>query len=61
MSGGIGAEYKIKKDKTLALVHFSAGYDWHFGNWSFGPAATIDFIEDSSQTYYLGVALGYGF
>ena len=59
--GGIGAEYKIKKDKTLALIHLTTGYDWHFGKWSFGPAATVDFIEDGNQAYYLGVALGYGF
>lgn len=61
LGAGIGAEYKIDKDKTLALVHITGGYDWHFGNWTLGPTATIDFIENGSRTYYLGVALGYGF
>lgn len=61
LAGGIGAEYKIKKDKTLALVHLTAGYDWHIGNWSVGPTATVDFIENGEQTYYLGVSVGYGF
>ena len=61
LGAGIGAEYKIKKDKTLALVHITAGYDWHFGNWSVGPVATVDFIENGSQTYYLGLSAGYGF
>ena len=58
--GGIGAEFKIDKDKTPALVHIGTGYDWHFGSWSLGPAATVDFIEGGEQTYS-GVALGYGF
>lgn len=61
VSGGIGAEFKIDEDKTLALIHLSGGYGWHFGSWSFGPAATVDLIEDGNQTYYLGVVLGYGF
>ena len=58
VGAGIGAEYKFKSDKTLGLVHVTAGYDWHFGNWSFGPVGTVDFIEGGDQTYYLGAALG---
>jgi hypothetical protein len=58
---GPGVEKKIDKDHTLLLFHVSGGYDWHFGNWSVGPVATYDMIEDNSNTVYLGVALGYGF
>ena len=58
---GPGVEKKIRDDKTLLLVHVSGGYDWHSGNWSFGPIATIDFIENNSNTCYLGFSLGYGF
>ena len=58
---GPGVEKKIEKDKTLFLFHVTGGYDWHAGRWSFGPVATIDFIEDNSQTYYLGFGVGYGF
>ena len=58
---GPGVEKKIEKDKTLFLFHVSGGYDWHSGRWSYGPVATIDFIEDSSNTFYVGFAVGYGF
>lgn len=58
---GPGWERKIKQDKTLALLHVSAGYDWHRGNWSFGPFASIDFIENNHDAYYLGFAVGVGF
>jgi hypothetical protein len=60
IGGGIGAEHKIKKNKTLGLVHLTTGYDWHRGNWTYGPIATLDFIEGGEQTYYLGFSLGYG-
>ena len=58
---GLGVEKKLQKDKTLGLIHLTAGYDWHINNWSVGPVATYDFIEDNSNTLYLGFALGYGF
>lgn len=58
---GPGVEKKIDKDETLYLFHVSGGYDWHADRWSFGPVATIDFIEDNNKTYYLGFAVGYGF
>jgi len=58
---GPGIETKLKNDKNLFLWHVTAGYDWHRGNWSFGPIATIDFIEDASNTFYLGFGVGYGF
>jgi hypothetical protein len=61
LGAGPGVEKKIEKNKTLLLFHVSGGYDWHVDHWSFGPVATIDFIEDNSQTYYLGFAVGYGF
>jgi hypothetical protein len=61
VAAGPGVEKKIEKNKTLFLFHVSGGYDWHVEHWSFGPVATIDFIEDNSQTYYLGFAVGYGF
>jgi hypothetical protein len=58
---GPGAELKLKNNQTLGLLHFSAGYDWHRGSWSFGPNARLDLIEGGKHTYYLGVLLGYGF
>ena len=60
-SAGPGAEYKLKKKETLLLFRTTAGYDWHFGSWSVGPAIAYDFIEDESNTLYVGVAVGYGF
>ena len=60
-SAGPGAEYKLKKKKTLRLVRTMAGYDWHFGNWSVGPVVSYDFIEDESNTVYMGVAVRFGF
>jgi len=61
ISAGPGAEYKLKKKKTLLLFRTTAGYDWHFGSWSLGPVVSYDLIEDESNTLYLGVAVGYGF
>ena len=61
IGAGAGVERKLKDNKTLFLFHVSTGYDWHRGSWTFGPTASIDFIEDSSTSYYLGVAVGYGF
>jgi len=61
VGAGAGAEYKFDKDQTLGLVHISAAYDWHRGNWTIGPTASFDFIEGGHQTYYLGLAVGYGF
>jgi len=54
-------EKKLKSGEKLNLVHLSGGYDWHKGNWSYGPMASIDFIEQNHETYYLGWAIGYGF
>ena len=58
---GPGFETKLKNDKTLFLWHVTVGYDWHFGSWSIGPVASYDFIEDASNTQYLGISIGYGF
>lgn len=58
---GPGVEKKLKNNNTLLLFHVSTGYDWQRGNWTFGPIASIDFIEDASTSYYLGVSVGYGF
>ena len=58
---GPGVETKLKNNKTLFLWHVSAAYDWHFGNWSVGPIASFDYIEDASNTVYLGLGIGYGF
>ena len=57
---GPGVERKLDKDKTLVLFRLQGGYDWHFGDWSLGPVATIDLIEDGNTTYYAGIAVGYG-
>jgi hypothetical protein len=61
IGAGPGVEKKLKSGKNLNLFHISAGYDWHMGNWSYGPVANIDFIEQSQDTYYLGWTIGYGF
>ena len=58
---GPGIEKKLKENKTLFLIHVTAGFDWHVGNWSIGPVASYDFIENNSNTFYLGAAVGYGF
>ncbi len=58
---GPGIETKLKNDKNLFLWHMTVGYDWHSGGWSFGPLAGYDFIEDASNTVYLGFSVGYGF
>jgi len=61
IAAGPGVEKKLKKNKTLLLFHVTTGYDWHIGNWSVGPVATYDFIENNTNTLYLGVSAGYGF
>lgn len=58
---GPGVENKLKKNKNLALIRTTVGYDWHKGNWSFGPALSYDLIEDASNTAYVGFAVGFGF
>ena len=60
-STGPGIETKLKSNKNLFLWHLTAGYDWHSGNWSYGPIVTYDFISDASNTVYLGFGIGYGF
>jgi hypothetical protein len=61
IGAGPGVEKKLETGKKLNLFHLSGGYDWHKGNWSYGPMASIDFIEQNQETYYLGWAFGYGF
>ncbi len=58
---GPGVETKLKNNKNLFLWHVSGGYDWHHGNWSFGPVVAYDFIEDASNTVYVGLSVGHGF
>ena len=58
---GAGVETKLKSGKNLALIRTMIAYDWHFGNWSFGPGINYDIIEDASDTVYIGVGFGYGF
>ena len=57
---GPGLERKIKKDKYLAVFRSQVGYDWHSGQWSWGPQLTLDLIEDGNSTWYAGISLGYG-
>lgn len=61
LATGPGFETKLKDDKTLFLWHVTIGYEWRFDNWSVGPVASFDYIEDASNTTYLGVSIGYGF
>lgn len=58
---GPGVETKLKNNKTLFLWQIRLGYDWHFDDWTVGPIASFDFIEDGSNTSYFGVSVGYGF
>ena len=58
---GPGVETKLKSNKNLFLWHVSGGFDWHRGNWSYGPVVAYDFIENASNTAYLGFSVGYGF
>ena len=58
---GPGVETKLVSGKNLLLVRTTVGYDWHSGNWSYGPVLSYDIIEDVSDTVYLGFTVGYGF
>jgi hypothetical protein len=58
---GPGIETKLKDGRNLFLWHFTAGYDWRFDHWSVGPVASFDFIEDASNTSYVGISVGYAF
>ncbi len=58
---GPGVETKLISGKNLFLIRTTVGYDWHSGNWSYGPVLSYDIIEDVSDTVYLGFAVGYGF
>jgi hypothetical protein len=58
---GPGVETKLKSGENLWLFRTKVGYDWNRDRWSFGPTVSYDFIEDASNTWYLGVAVGYEF
>lgn len=58
---GPAIETKLKKDKDLLLVRGQVGFSWHSGSWSFGPTVSYDLIEDLSDAFYIGFAVGYGF
>ena len=42
---GPAIETKLKKDKDLLLVRGQVAYEWHSGDWSWGPVASYDVIE----------------
>jgi hypothetical protein len=61
LSGGPAVERKLGSSENKFLVKLAVGYDFHAGNWSFGPTAAVDFVEDNHQVGYLGWTIGYGF
>ena len=58
---GLGSERKLDEGKDKALARLGAAYAFHVGNGSIGPVVAYDFLEDSSDVVYLGVAIGFGF
>ena len=59
--GGLGIERKLGTKKDKLLGRLGVGYDFHVGSFSIGPLIAVDFIEDFSEVYYLGLAAGVGF
>ena len=47
--------------KDLLLVRGQVALEWHSGDWSWGPVASYDLIEDLSDAFYIGVTVGFGF
>lgn len=58
---GPAVETKLRKDKDLLLVRGQVAYEWHSGDWSWGPQVSYDLIEDLSDAFYIGFAFGFGF
>ena len=61
LGAGAAVERKLSGGKDKALVRFLAGYDFHVGKASLGPLVSYDLIEDNSDVFFIGVALGFGF
>ncbi len=61
LTGGIGSEGKLDNNKSKRLLRAGIGYDFHVGHATVTPLFTVDWIEDNSDAYYLGVAVGFGF
>jgi len=60
-SVGPGIETKLKDNSNLLLFRGKAGFDWHRDRWSFGPSVSYDAIEDTTNTWYAGIEVGYSF
>ena len=58
---GLGVERKIGGDKDKALLRVGAAYEFHVGNGTIAPVIVYDFLEDTKDVLYAGVAIGFSF
>lgn len=58
---GVGVERKTGGGKNKTLVRFGGAYKFHVGNGTISPTVAYDFLEDSKDVIYVGVALGFSF
>ncbi len=58
---GLGVERKIGGDKDKALLRVGAAYEFHVGNGTIAPVIAYDFLEDTKDVLYAGVAIGFAF
>jgi hypothetical protein len=57
---GLGVERKIG-GQSKALFRVGGAYEFHVGNGTVSPIVVYDFLEDSKDVVYAGVALGFTF
>ena len=58
---GLGLERKIGGDKNKALFRVGAAYEFHVGNGTIAPVIAYDFLEDTKDVLYAGLAIGFAF
>ena len=58
---GLGVERKTGSGNDKLLFRVGGAYEFHVGNGTISPTVAYDFLEDSQDVVYAGVALGFGF
>jgi hypothetical protein len=58
---GLGVERKTGSDKNKLLFRVGGAYEFHVGNGTISPTVAYDFLEDSKDVVYAGVAIGFAF
>ena len=58
---GLGVERKIGGDKDKLLARVGGAYEFHVGNGTIAPIVAYDFLEDTNDVVYVGVAIGFAF